>query len=83
MAGNSVLGKDMGDEVLGELFRSAGDGSRNEDTLLGESVDYHQDRVEAIGSRKRFYEVHGNGFPRTRRDGELLESAIRLVELWL
>ena len=41
MVGNSVLGKDMGDEVLRKLFRSTGNVSRNEDALFGESVNNH------------------------------------------
>ena len=55
---NSVLGEDMGNEMPSQLFRRAGDISRNENSLLGETVDYYQDGVMAIGDRKRLYEVH-------------------------
>jgi len=35
------------------------------------------------GGRKLFDEVHGNGIPRTDRNGELSEESVRLVVLGL
>ena len=53
--------------------------SGDENALFGESVDYNQDRIETIGSRKWLDEVHGNGVPRTFGNGELLNGSIGLV----
>ena len=73
----------MNKKVMRELFRCAGGDHRNEYGLFGKTVNDYQDGVEAIGDRKWFNEVHGNGFPQARRNWELLEHSIRLVELGL
>ena len=66
---------------MGELLSSAGGVGRDEDRLLGESINYHKDSIKTRGVWKGFDEVHGNGFPRTGRNGELLEDAVGLVKL--
>ena len=71
----------MGDEVPSQLFHCAGDNCQDKYSLLGEMVNYYQNGIKAIGVWKGFYEVHGDGIPRMRRNGELLESAIGFVEL--
>ncbi len=63
MAQNSVLGEDMDNEELGELFHYACDNYQNEDCLFGEAVNYYQNGIRAIEVQKWLYEVHGDGVP--------------------
>ena len=53
--------------------------SENENALFGELVDYNQDRIETIRSRKWLDEVHGNGVPRMDRNQELLYCSVGLM----
>ena len=80
---NSVLGKDMGNEVLRELFRGAGNMSRNENALFGESVNNNQKGVKTVRKQKWRNEVYENGIPRMWENRKLLESAVGFVELQL
>lgn len=83
MVRNSVFGKDMGNEVLSQLFRGASDMSENKDTLFGELIDYNQDRAKTIKSQKWLDEIHRDEISRVRRNQKLLDNAIGLVELRL
>ena len=78
-----MLGEDVDKEVMRELFCCAGGDCWNEYGLFGKMVNDYQDGVEVIRDWKWFNEVHGNGFPWVRRNWELLECSIRLVELGL
>ena len=55
----------------------------DEDTLFRQVVHDDQDGGEAGGGRKLLDEIHGNGVPRTLRNGELFQEAIRLVVRYL
>ena len=66
---------------MGELLSSAGGVGRDEDGLLGESINYHKNSVKTRRVWKEFDEVHGNGFPRMGRNRELLKGAVELVKL--
>ena len=83
MVRNSVLGEDVRYEDLGELLGGAGDCCQSEYGLLGEPINDYQNGVGAIRERKGFNVVHRDRIPRMRRNRELLENSVRLVELWL
>ena len=52
---------------------------RDADELLTGSVNNVEDGGVAVGRRKLFNEVEGNGMPWTRRNRELLDKSERLV----
>lgn len=79
MGWNSVLGEDVDEEQLGESCGGDGIMSWDEDTLFGESVDYHEDGGIALRRRKLFDEVHGDGVPWLLRNRKLLQETIRTM----
>jgi len=81
--GNSVFGKHMEEEELGQLRRGDSVMGRYEDALFGQAVHDYQDGSEAGGGWKLLYEVHRYGVPRAIRDWELFEQAVRLVARYL
>ena len=74
-----VLGEDVDEEQLGELWRCDSVGGRNEDALFRETIHHDEDGGEAGGRRKLFDEVHGDGVPRFLWNRKLLECAIGFV----
>ena len=73
---NPVLGENVEDEQVGELFGIEGVVRRDEDGLLGEPIYYDQDRRKTVGAREVLDEVHGDGVPRAFGDRKLLQSAV-------
>ena len=79
MSRYTVFGEDVSNEEFSQAGGVYGVRGRNEDALLGESVNNDEDSGEAGGLGKMFNEVYGDGIPRTRRNRELLNQTIRLV----
>ena len=61
----TMFGEDISNKEFGQASRVYGVRGRNEDALLGESVNNDEDSGEARGFGKVFNEVHGDGVPRT------------------
>ena len=79
MSRYTVFREDVSNEELSQAGGIHGVCGRDEDALLGESVNNDEDGSKAGGLGKVFNEVHGYGIPRTRRNWELLNQTIRLV----
>ena len=73
MGWNAVLGKYVDNEKFGQLCGSDGVVCGNEDALLGEVIYYYQDSSKPLRIWEVFNQVHGDGVPRTGRDGKLTE----------
>jgi hypothetical protein len=76
MGGNTVFGEHVENEQFCEFCGGNGIMRRNENSLLGESVDNNEDGVESGGCGEFLDEVHGNRIPREFRNWELLEFSI-------
>ncbi len=63
-----MLGENIDNKELSELFCCVGDNCQNEDSLFEETVDYYQNGIEAIEVQEWFYEVHGDRIPQTQRN---------------
>ena len=83
MGRNTVFGKYMDNEELGQLSGSDGVMCGDENALLGETIYHYQNSGKPFGNREVFNEIHGNRIARTGRDGKLMEKTIRLVALGL
>ena len=83
MGRNTVFGKYMDNEELGQLSGSDGVVCGDENALLGEMIYHYQDSSKPFGNWEVFNEIHGNRIPRMGRDGKLTEKTIRLVALGL
>ena len=83
MGRNTMFGKYMDNEELGQLSRSDGVMCGDENALLGEMIYHYQDSGKSFGNREVFNEIHGNRIPQTGRDRKLTEKTIRLVALGL
>ena len=79
VGGNSVLGKDVGDEQVRELRCGERIVRRDEDGLLGQPVYDDEDGGVAVGVRELLDEVHRDGVPRTFGDRELFQRTVREV----
>ena len=79
MGGNSVLGKDVGDEQVRELRCGERIVRRDEDGLLGQPVYDDEDGGVAVGVRELLDEVHRDGVPRAFGDRELFQRSVREV----
>ena len=71
MTGYSVLREDMEYEETGQLYHCKSVVDRNEDSLLGESVNNNKDGCESSRGGKLFNEVHRYGIPGTHRNRNL------------
>ena len=79
MLRDTVLGEDVEDEELGQLWGVDRVRGWDEDCLLGEAVHNDQDGCRAGQLRELLNEVHGNGVPRALGDGKLSENSERLM----
>ena len=75
----TVFREDVSNEELSQAGGIHGVRGRDEDALLGESVNNDEDGGKAGGLGKVFNEVHGYGIPRMRQNRELLNQTVRLV----
>ena len=57
----------------GQLYRGKSVMGRNEDSLLGESVNDNKDGCESSQGGKLFNEIHKYGIPGTCRNGKWFE----------
>ena len=80
MAWNSMLGEDVKNEELCKLLRRNHVVSRDEESLLGETIN--NDQYSGITGRRRrelLYEIHRDGVPRLLGNGKLFEESVRSV----
>src|SRR6266540_3723609 len=75
----SVLREDVEYKEASQLDCGKSIVGRNEDPLLGESVNDNKDGCESSRGRKLFNEVHRYGIPRTRGNGKWFEKSIGFV----
>jgi hypothetical protein len=75
MKANNGLEEHLSHERRVETFLGVWD----EVSHLGEAIDEDHDRVETIGRRELDDGVHGDGSPRSQRDGERLKGTVWLV----
>jgi hypothetical protein len=73
MRRNSMLGKDMDNKKFGQLCGGDSVVSRNEESLLSETVHHYQDSGKTFRVGELLDEIHRDGFPRTERNRELTE----------
>ena len=83
MTGYSVLREDMEYKETGQLYHNKSVVGRNEDSLLGESVNDNKDGCESSPGGKLFDEVHRYGIPGPRRNGKWFEESIGFVPMRL
>jgi hypothetical protein len=76
MRWNSMFREDMDDEKFGQLGRGDSIMSRNEESLLSETVYHYQNSSETFGVGELLNKVHKNWFPGTEWNRELTEKAI-------
>ena len=79
----SVLREDMEYEETGQLYHGKRVVGRNEDSLLGESVNDNKDGCESSQGGKLFNEIHRYGIPRMFGNGKWFEESIGLVPMRL
>ena len=83
MQWNSVLRENMEHEQLGQQWGIDRVNHRDEDGLLGESINDDKDGVKTRGQGEFLNEVHGDGIPQVCWDWELLQESIGAVSLRL
>ena len=74
-----MLRKHMHDEKLREFRGVDHVASRDEDRLLSEPIDNHENHGMSGRCQELLNEVHGDRIPVSRRDGQWLESSVRFV----
>ncbi len=79
MTGYSVLREDMEYKETGQLYCGKSVVGRNEDSLLGESVNDNKDGCESSRGGKLFNEVHRYGIPGLCGNGKWFEESIGFV----
>ena len=75
----SVLREDMEYKETGQLYCGKSVVGRNEDSLLGESVNDNKDGCESSQGGKLFNEVHRYGIPGLCGNGKWFEESIGFV----
>ena len=79
MARNSVFGENMDEEKHRELLGGYCIMTGNENTLLCSAVNNDENGCKSVRGRELLDEIHGNGMPRSLRDGERSEKPVRAV----
>jgi hypothetical protein len=73
MRQNSMFGKDMDNEKLGQLGGGDSIVSWNKESLLSETVYHYQDSGKTFGVGELLNKIHRDRFPRMEQNRELTE----------
>ena len=78
---DTMLKKHMHNKEDGKIFRSAMNGSQDENALFGQLINNHKDQITTGKSQKSFNEVHRDRVPGMFWDGKLFQQPVGLVML--
>jgi hypothetical protein len=78
-----VLGEDVGDKGIGNVYSSSSISSQYEDAFLGEVVDNDKDGGVTIGRQKLLNKIHAYRVPGSLWNGKQLKESIGAMAQWL